>query len=203
MRARTPSTPLSRRRRHGCGSAEAKRPWRALCPPAPGLGIDFVFEELEGKEHWWWDTHKSNDGGAVNDPPLRKFFAAAMQAPPQTPADFVLTVINPAAVGSKRGLRVMQQLVPYQTATVRVRVQVTAEGEGGGGGAHVWEVSTANVRRLAVDVGTAQGLPATARLRVDGQLFSAARLAASTQRSGDVKSRLGNLLAFVGLSSRC
>jgi hypothetical protein len=24
-------------------------------------------EEVPGKEHWWWDTHYANDGGALND----------------------------------------------------------------------------------------------------------------------------------------
>ena len=32
-----------------------------------------TYSELDDKEHWWWDTYKTNDGGAVNDPVIRKF----------------------------------------------------------------------------------------------------------------------------------
>ena len=31
------------------------------------------YSELPNKEHWWWDTYKTNDGGVVNDPVMRKF----------------------------------------------------------------------------------------------------------------------------------
>ncbi|XP_072171857.1 uncharacterized protein [Diadema setosum] len=36
-------------------------------------GINVTYSELAGKEHWWWDTWETNDGGAVNDPKLRDF----------------------------------------------------------------------------------------------------------------------------------
>lgn len=32
-----------------------------------------TYSEIAGKEHWWWDTYKTNDGGVVNDPVIRKF----------------------------------------------------------------------------------------------------------------------------------
>ena len=32
-----------------------------------------TYSELPNKEHWWWDTYKTNDGGVVNDPVMRKF----------------------------------------------------------------------------------------------------------------------------------
>ena len=32
-----------------------------------------TYTELPNKEHWWWDTYETNDGGAVNDPVIRKF----------------------------------------------------------------------------------------------------------------------------------
>ena len=62
------------------------------------------FDEIPGKEHWWWDTKSDNDGGAVNDGPIRDFFAAAAASPAPTPlSSFVLTVLNPAAAGSMQG----------------------------------------------------------------------------------------------------
>ncbi|XP_038066251.1 uncharacterized secreted protein ARB_06907-like [Patiria miniata] len=35
--------------------------------------VNTTYSEIAGKEHWWWDTWKTNDGGAVNDPQLRNF----------------------------------------------------------------------------------------------------------------------------------
>ena len=32
-----------------------------------------TYSELAHKEHWWWDTYKTNDGGVVNDPVIRNF----------------------------------------------------------------------------------------------------------------------------------
>eukprot|EP01047_Picozoa_sp_COSAG01_P061899 COSAG01_NODE_7792_length_3055_cov_2.057510_1_plen_37_part_00 len=27
-------------------------------------GVEVTYQELQGKQHWWWDTDKENDGGA-------------------------------------------------------------------------------------------------------------------------------------------
>ena len=105
----------------------------------------------------------------------------AMQSAPHTPDTFVLTVINPAAVGCKRGLQVSQQLVPYQRSTVQVRVEGST-----------WVVTTSNVRRLLVSTGSVQGgkwvvksgpssgsvqgLPSDGILLIDGQTFAAVDL---------------------------
>ena len=32
-----------------------------------------TYSEIADKEHWWWDTHSTNDGGVMNDPVMRKF----------------------------------------------------------------------------------------------------------------------------------
>ena len=39
------------------------------------LQVNSTYEELPGKEHWWWDTHAANDGGVINDPLMRAFYA--------------------------------------------------------------------------------------------------------------------------------
>jgi uncharacterized protein (DUF1786 family) len=36
--------------------------------------INSTLEELPGKQHWWWDTHTDNDGGALNDSKMRQFY---------------------------------------------------------------------------------------------------------------------------------
>lgn len=32
-----------------------------------------TYSEIADKEHWWWDTYNTNDGGVVNDPVMRRF----------------------------------------------------------------------------------------------------------------------------------
>lgn len=39
------------------------------------LQVNSTYEEVSGKEHWWWDTSASNDGGVINDPRMRAFYA--------------------------------------------------------------------------------------------------------------------------------
>jgi hypothetical protein len=70
-------------------------------------------------------------------------------------------VFNPAAVGSKEGVRVLQQIVPYQRALVKVVVSavVGGDGDGGGGGAgaRLWTLTTENVRRLKLTLAMSGG----------------------------------------------
>ncbi|CAE7035916.1 FMP42, partial [Symbiodinium natans] len=65
-------------------------------------------------EHWWWDTKTSNDGGAVNDPEMRQFYASCLQRGVLTPEPrWRLVVHNVATAGSKGAVRILQQLRPY------------------------------------------------------------------------------------------
>lgn len=40
--------------------------------------VNVSFEEVSGKEHWWWDTRTPNDGGVNNDASIRKFMRHAV-----------------------------------------------------------------------------------------------------------------------------
>jgi len=42
-------------------------------------GINSTLEEVNGKQHWWWDTDKDNDGGVLNDGVMRAFYHACLQ----------------------------------------------------------------------------------------------------------------------------
>jgi hypothetical protein len=33
--------------------------------------VTVTWDELPDKEHWWWDSEKSSDGGCVNDQVMR------------------------------------------------------------------------------------------------------------------------------------
>jgi hypothetical protein len=50
----------------------SRRLYRLLEDACPGSA---TFDELPGKGHWWWDSAFANDGGAVNDAALRRFFS--------------------------------------------------------------------------------------------------------------------------------
>lgn len=105
-------------------------------------------EEVPNKEHWWWDTKAANDGGAVNDAKLRRFFqsvlareSVATGGASVLPRSFTLTTMNPGSGGFRGGLRVLQTHVPVSAS--RVDVERNADGE-----SEVWLVKTRNVRRL-------------------------------------------------------
>ena len=48
-----------------------------LLPTITGAQVEAELEELPGKEHWWWDSVRDNDGGVTNDASMRRFFRAA------------------------------------------------------------------------------------------------------------------------------
>ena len=39
---------------------------------------DVTYNEAPQKEHWWWDSHKPNDGGCMNDAAVRAFLHRAI-----------------------------------------------------------------------------------------------------------------------------
>eukprot|EP00929_Paragymnodinium_shiwhaense_P102151 TRINITY_DN65337_c0_g1_i1.p1 TRINITY_DN65337_c0_g1~~TRINITY_DN65337_c0_g1_i1.p1 ORF type:complete len:939 (+),score=30.74 TRINITY_DN65337_c0_g1_i1:59-2875(+) len=105
---------------------------------------DVSLVEVPGKEHWWWDTKVSNDGGAVNDEQMRSFYqtchdrevgAASLQP------KWSLVVLNPVTSGCKGGLCILQQFHSHRRSEVSVD---TAETDG----KFSVRVRTSNVRRL-------------------------------------------------------
>nr|XP_054758103.1 uncharacterized protein LOC129264279 [Lytechinus pictus] len=163
-------------------------------------GINVTYTELAGKEHWWWDTWKTNDGGAVNDPKLRHFTNEHAKLSPSllrsanlqcdvgegegkctSPSSenkysrsasgsegdetemVTLTVVNPALGEGLRGVKVVQQLVPFRTSTIKMAL---SNGKA--------ELTTRNVERFSI---TALGhIPYNWRnissLKIDGILLN-------------------------------
>lgn len=121
-------------------------------------GGNVTYSEPAGKEHWWWDTKVSNDGGAVNDRKLRKFFEdCAHRSNSLIEGDaFALTTFNPASTGSMRGVKIQQQVVPYQRSTVHVQTT---------GGKLIF--STINVKQIKLD----KALLHYVNIEIDGQLL--------------------------------
>lgn len=50
-------------------------------------GTNVTYEEIPGKEHWWWDTYKTNDGGVTNDPLIRGFSIKHAQQAGNSPSN--------------------------------------------------------------------------------------------------------------------
>ena len=108
---------------------------------------DYVrYKEIENKEHWWWDTERSNDGGVTNDKQMRDYFKYLLNFEKEKDIgkkDFTLTVFNPATVGSKNGIRILQTWFSFQKSSVNVRIASSGGGK--------CDIITNNVRRLSID----------------------------------------------------
>ncbi|XP_041353509.1 uncharacterized secreted protein ARB_06907-like isoform X2 [Gigantopelta aegis] len=112
---------------------------------------DVSYSEIKGKEHWWWDTRETNDGGAVNDKEIRDFMARHLNKydrlqqvctspgkncddaiandadnkyskETNTDQHFVLVTVNPALGEGLHGIQILQQLTPFRTSTVRCQI---------------------------------------------------------------------------------
>ena len=86
-------------------------PWqvRKMARVLQQCGVNVTYEEVEGKEHWWWDSKRPSDGGVVNDDAMRlvmeEMVAAKLPMPPLT---WTLTVADPATTWSLWGWRVIR-----------------------------------------------------------------------------------------------
>ena len=109
--------------------------------------VNVTFTELAGKPHWWWDTKKDSDGGAMNDAELRSFYALLNAPLPPFPAQLDLVTYNPSTHGGRGGVRVMQQLQPYRRTHVRISRSLYRLPNGSE--VPVLKIVTVNVRRMA------------------------------------------------------
>ena len=89
----------------------ARRSHRVISEACPHG--DHRFQEVPGKDHWWWDTDEPNDGGCVNDPTMRSFYRDALLSDAEN-VEERLFVSNPAAMlgPTPRGYRILDQIVP-------------------------------------------------------------------------------------------
>lgn len=83
--------------------------------------------ELPGKEHWWWDTHRPNDGGAMNDDEMRRFFNTTWRGPPgarpplpSLPEGYLLVAHSVGSFEGRNGWQLLQARVPGKMASVRL-----------------------------------------------------------------------------------
>lgn len=158
----------------------SRRMFRSLLG-AGALPSEVTLSELQGKDHWWWDTHTPNDGGAVNDQQVRTFFDHCFHRQSGAavlPSRWRLVVFNAATSGAKGGLRVVQQLVPHRRTEIVVEV---------GQGWPSVRVETSNARRLEWRVAELRILVAkhgedpNAPVAIDGQELNVPSSAAEAE----------------------
>src|SRR5262249_25070166 len=114
----------------------SRRMLRLLADARQGNLTDVTFEELAGKEHWWWDTNAANDGGAGKEATMRKFFGFVQSRPsivsalsqegartvPQfsLPSTMMLSSANPFVSGGLLGVRILAHAIPQAIATATI-----------------------------------------------------------------------------------
>jgi len=111
-------------------------------------GVNTTYEEIPNKEHWWWDTLRSNDGGVLNDVKLRKIYRAMKRRTREGHESgsecfvdrFTLVAMHPGSVESKCGMRILQIWKPLSMSKLTVRWS-----------SDVWHIQTQNVRRISVN----------------------------------------------------
>ena len=150
-------------------------------------GANATLEEVKSKEHWWWDTNQDNDGGVLNDGPMRAFYrecearsrgitvtAAAVEAPTASAAalvsfcplgapGFTVRAINPGNQRGLCGLAVEQQDVSFSLSTIRAECSLM-ETEPAQSPSKVLRcnITTSNTRRLRVSLSPASFGPEAA-----------------------------------------
>lgn len=84
------------------------------------------YSELPNKEHWWWDSERANDGGALNDEEMRSAFrraagpAGARPPLPPLPSDFTLLAHNPASYAGRAGWQLVQSRSAGRASRLRI-----------------------------------------------------------------------------------
>ena len=79
-------------------------------------GGNVTFTELRGKGHWWWASDQESDGGAMNDPALRRFYEQNLQSRNSLPpSNAALVTFNPAVRLSHFFLHMSKVLVNLST----------------------------------------------------------------------------------------
>ncbi|XP_052766387.1 uncharacterized protein LOC128207480 isoform X2 [Mya arenaria] len=111
-------------------------------------GVKVNYTEVKDKEHWWWDTLYTNDGGAVNDKYLRDFTNfhidqyldsqaqctsdvegclyssdTNMYTNKDEPDSLCVISFNPALGEGVGGVRILQQIVPHRKSEIQVEVR--------------------------------------------------------------------------------
>lgn len=115
--------------------------------------VNVTYKEFPNKEHWWWDTKTANDGGVTNDLQIRTFATYAVEKYEELYAfcdthgctqrkdkskytkqqgtrqegrqegRFEYVLYSPASFSGGRGVKVIQQKVPFRKTQYSVNIE--------------------------------------------------------------------------------
>eukprot|EP00927_Polykrikos_kofoidii_P049711 TRINITY_DN43727_c0_g1_i1.p1 TRINITY_DN43727_c0_g1~~TRINITY_DN43727_c0_g1_i1.p1 ORF type:complete len:986 (-),score=93.86 TRINITY_DN43727_c0_g1_i1:212-3052(-) len=148
------------------GSKDAAvSPWfgRRMARHLHEEGANVTFEEFD-KEHWWWDTLETNDGGVMHDRAMRKWTLGVVKTGIPSlssvleSGDFTLVASGPEYVG-RFGLRILQRSAPSSRGSIRIRRS----------GDRI-VLQTANVWRIGISAGSSIGTEMGGTTAVDGSI---------------------------------
>ncbi|KAF9977868.1 hypothetical protein BGZ73_004623 [Actinomortierella ambigua] len=145
--------------------------------------------EVAGMNHWF--------DGIMQGPPMEKFQQEFLLdtihnvktlpgsldpkvTHPPFPSSFVITLLNPASMGTKGGIQVEQLRVPFRKGLIRVHISHDASGTA------TWHLQTTNIRRftfLQNDLQLAARRGRIHRLVIDDVLFDNAHRLIETSTS--------------------
>ena len=108
--------------------------------------------EVPGKPHWW--------DGVVDDDRMQAFYDQHLYSKVPRPLNFSLRGVNPATLGSRGGLSILQLRVPYRAGNLEVSIS---------DGPNSWAVRTTNVRRLQFEPQLMRAYHPVSSVSVDGQ----------------------------------
>eukprot|EP00759_Apiculatamorpha_spiralis_P019380 PhF_6_TR25452/c0_g1_i13/m.35213 len=138
----------------------ARRLYRMLKDAGHG---NVTYSEPEGKEHWWWDSNKPNDGGCMNDEEIRNFLSkVVLLAASKTKkknsffvkGELTVVTVSPFTTLGAFHVSILEQKIAYTKSWVKV----TEAGD----------VTTRNVKRMKFGPSFAAAIN-----RIDGHVIVA------------------------------
>ena len=144
-----------------CSDDQSVSPWfmRRMARILSSNGIqNLEFRELNRNlGHWWWDTKKTNDGGALFDPFLRKRYVSAFKncnSRLQTfrkNNSFTVVSLNPSTFHGKHGIRILSQdrAMAFSKIHCNFMAKSSAMQASGGG---LLTLKTKNVLRFKINL---------------------------------------------------
>lgn len=74
------------------------------------------------KDHWWWDTVNTNDGGVVFDEEVRNFFNLfnLPHVPNFVDSNLEVVSLNPSTFWGRGGFKILQFITPFQKSKLVV-----------------------------------------------------------------------------------
>ena len=144
-----------------CSDDQSVSPWfmRRMARILSSNGIqNLEFRELNRNlGHWWWDTKKTNDGGALFDPFLRKRYVSAFKncnSRLQTfrkNNSFTVVSLNPSTFHGKHGIRILSQdrAMAFSKIHCNFMAKSSAMQASGGG---LLTLKTKNVLRFRINL---------------------------------------------------